>query len=77
MKISKLIKGSVLAGGIILAVRGLDDRLETTHYVIESDKIPEGFDDFRIVQISDVHASVIPGIVDEIRYYSFNRRSCT
>ena len=67
MKISKLIKGSVLAGGIILAVRGLDDRLETTHYVIESDKIPEGFDGFRIVQISDVHASVIPGIVDEIR----------
>lgn len=67
MKISKLIKGAFLAGGAVLAARGLDDRLETTHYMIESDKIPASFDGFRIVQISDVHAAVIPGLVDEIR----------
>jgi predicted MPP superfamily phosphohydrolase len=67
MKLSGFIKGALLAGGAVLAARGLDDRLETTHYIIESDKIPSAFDGFRIVQISDVHASVIPGLVDEIR----------
>jgi hypothetical protein len=56
-----------LTGAALFAIRGLDDRLETTHYIIESDKIPEEFNDFRIVQISDYHASVVPGIIEEIR----------
>ncbi|MCH5212558.1 MAG: metallophosphoesterase [Oscillospiraceae bacterium] len=67
MKFSRLLKGAALTGGILFAVKGLDDRLETTHYIIESDKIPEGFDGFRIVQVSDLHASVVPGITEEIR----------
>lgn len=67
MKLSGLLKGAALTGGILFAVKGLDDRLETTHYIIESEKIPEGFDGFRIVQISDFHASTIPGIVEEVR----------
>ncbi len=67
MKVSKLLKGMVFTGGILCAVKGLDDRLETTHYIIESPKIPEEFDGFRIVQISDFHASSVPGIIDEVR----------
>lgn len=67
MKVTKLIKSAALAGGILVAVRGLDDRLETTHYFIESPKIPKEFDGFRIVQISDLHASVVPGLLETIR----------
>lgn len=67
MKISKLIKGAAVAGGVLFAVKGLDERLETTHYTIESEKIPEDFDGFRIVQISDLHAALIPGIAEEVR----------
>lgn len=67
MKLSKLVKGAAIAGGILVAVRGLDDRLETIHYFIKSPKVPKEFDGFRIVQISDVHASAVPGLVDEIR----------
>lgn len=67
MKISKAIKYSMLAGAAMFAVRGLDDRLETTHYVIERDDIPAEFDGYRIVQVSDFHASVVPGIIEEIR----------
>ncbi len=67
MKLSKLIKGAVIAGGALAIIKGLDERLETTHYTIESDKIPEEFDGFRIVQISDLHATQIPGIAEEVR----------
>lgn len=67
MKVSKVLKGMVFTGGILCAVKGLDDRLETTHYIIESPKIPEEFDGFRIVQVSDFHASSVPGIIDEVR----------
>lgn len=67
MKFSKVFKCAALTGAALFAIRGLDDRLETTHYIIESDKIPEEFDGYRIVQISDFHASVVPGIIEEIR----------
>lgn len=67
MKVSKLIKGAAVAGGILVVVKGLDERLETTHYTLESDKIPEAFDGFRIVQISDLHAAQLPGVAEEIR----------
>lgn len=63
----KLIKTLALTGGILCVVKGLDDRLETTHYVMESPKIPKSFNGFRILQISDYHADSIPGLVDEIR----------
>jgi hypothetical protein len=63
----KLIKTLALTGGILCVVKGLDDRLETTHYMMESPKIPEEFNGFRILQISDYHADSIPGLTDEIR----------
>ena len=67
MKASKILKGAAITGGVLLAAKGLDNRLETTHYIIASDKIPKEFDNFRIVQISDLHACVIPGIVGEVK----------
>lgn len=66
MKVSKFLKSAALTGGLIYALKGMDDRLETTHYVIESEEIPEEFDGFRIVQFSDLHASIVPGIASEI-----------
>ena len=67
MKFSKLLKGAAITGVAMLAAKGLDDRLETTHYIIRSPKIPKEFDGFRIVQLSDFHASTIPGIIEEVR----------
>ena len=39
----------------VYVVLGFDPRLETTYYDYTSEKIPEIFDGFRIVQISDFH----------------------
>lgn len=67
MKLSKLFKGAAVTGGALLVAKGLDNRLETTHYTITSDKIPAEFDGFRIIQISDLHASAVPGLVEEVK----------
>lgn len=67
MKFSTILKGAAITGAAMLAAKGLDDRLETTHYLISSEKIPSEFNGFRIAHISDFHASVVPGLVDEIR----------
>ena len=66
MKVSKLIKGAAI-GGVLLAAKGLDNRLQTTHYTISSEKIPPEFDGFRIAQISDFHACSLPGVTTEIK----------
>lgn len=63
----KVIKALALTGGVLCAVRGLDNRLEITHYTIESSKIPKQFDGYRIVQISDYHCDSMPGLANEIR----------
>lgn len=63
----KIVKNLALTGGILCIVKGLDDRLETTHYIMESPKIPKEFNGFRILQFSDLHADSVPGLVDEIR----------
>lgn len=67
MKASKFFKYAAITGGALLAAKGLDNRLEVTHYTIASKKIPKEFDGFRIVQISDLHAQTVPGIVGEIK----------
>ncbi len=53
-KLKWLLKGllALVAAFIII---GFDHRLETTYYDYTSEKIPEEFDGFRIVQISDFH----------------------
>ena len=67
MKTKTFLKGAAIIGGALLVAKGLDDRLETTHYTIHSDKIPKEFDGFRVVQISDFHASAVPGLINEIK----------
>ena len=51
----------------LAAAKGLDNRLEVTHYRIKSKKIPLEFDNFRIVHISDFHCDKTAGIIDAIR----------
>ena len=40
---------------IVALIADSNMRIETTEYVIESSRIPEAFDGFRIVQLSDLH----------------------
>ena len=67
MKTKTFIKGAAVIGGALLMAKGLDDRLETTHYTIASDKIPKAFDGFRILHVSDFHSAAVPGLVSEIQ----------
>ncbi len=60
--ISKLL----LTSGVLVAVKGLDSRLEVTHYNVRSSKIPKEFDGYKIVQVSDSHNEHIPGLMNEI-----------
>ncbi len=60
----------MFTGGILFAVKGLDNRIEVTHYDISSPKIPEGFDGYKILQISDYHADSVPGLIEEIEHES-------
>lgn len=62
-----LSKAALLAGGVALAVKALDTRLETTYYKIQSPHIPESFDGFRIVHLSDYHNDIVPQLVTEVR----------
>ena len=66
----KLLKTAALTGGILFAVKGLDNRIEVTHYDISSPKIPEEFDGYKILQISDYHADSVPGLIEEIEQES-------
>ena len=63
---NKLLKTLFFTGGVLCLAKGLDDRLETTHYAIRSPKLPDEFDGYRITQISDYHADSVPGLVEEI-----------
>jgi predicted MPP superfamily phosphohydrolase len=66
----KALKTLALTGGILCAVKGLDNRLEVTHYIMESPKIPKAFNNFRILQISDYHADTVSGVIGEARCQS-------
>lgn len=60
--ISKLL----LTGGVLIAAKGVDSRLEVTHYNVRSSKIPKEFDGYKIVHVSDSHNEHIPGLMNEI-----------
>lgn len=62
----KLLKLTAVTGGVLLAAKGLDNRIEVTPYEVLSPKIPSAFDGFKILQISDYHSDTIPGLIDEI-----------
>lgn len=57
----------LLAGAALAAAKGLDNRLEVTTYKITSHKLPQDFDDFKIVQVADFHCDKTAGIIDAIR----------
>ncbi len=62
-----ILKTAALTGGILLLLKGIDDSLEITHYEIVSKKLPPDFDGFKIVQISDIHSDIAPGLFDAIK----------
>ena len=49
----KTINKLLLAGAAVTALKGLDNRLEVTHYTVKSKKIPPDFDNFRISLFAD------------------------
>ncbi len=63
----KIISKVILAGAVVVAAKGLDNRLEVSHYTIKSDKLPEEFDDFKIVHLSDFHCDTTAGLTDAVR----------
>lgn len=63
----KFLKVAALTGGALFLMKGLDNRLEITHYNISSKKIPSAFNGFKILQVSDFHSDVIPGLTEEIK----------
>ena len=63
----KTVMNIALIGGALCTVKGLDTRLEITHYKMKSPKIPREFDGFRIVQVSDYHCDTVPALLSEIQ----------
>lgn len=57
----------LLAGAALVAAKGLDNRLEVTHYTINDEKIPAEFNDFKISLIADFHCDKTAGLADAIR----------
>ena len=62
-----ILKNLAWAAGAALVVKGLDNRLETIHYTICSDRLPKAFDSFKIVQLSDYHNDTVPGLLEAVR----------
>ncbi|MBS7298494.1 MAG: metallophosphoesterase [Eubacteriales bacterium] len=61
-----LLAKALIGAGVLVSVKGLDNRLEITHYEPQFANLPAGFDGFRIVHISDIHSDTIPGLTEEI-----------
>ena len=64
---NNFLKGALLAGGALVALKGIDSRLEITYENVVSPSLPEEFDGCRIVHISDYHNDTIPNLVSEIK----------
>ncbi len=63
----KLINKIVLAGAVVVIAKGLDNRLEVSHYTIKSNKLPKEFDGFKIMHLSDFHCDKTAGLTDAVR----------
>lgn len=63
----KLINKIVLAGAVVVIAKGLDNRLEVSHYTVKSNKLPKEFDGFKIMHLSDFHCDTTAGLVDAVR----------
>lgn len=63
----KFFGNTLLLGGAVCAFKGLDNRLEVTHCNVTSKKLPEEFDNFTIVHLSDYHCDTVPGLLEAVR----------
>lgn len=63
----KTFKFALGAAALLVAAKGLDNRIEVTYYNVPSPKIPREFDNFKIVHISDYHNDPAPGLISEIK----------
>jgi len=75
--LNKLIKYGMIAGGILCAANGLDNRLETTYYTISSKKLPKEFDGFKIAHLSDMHSESIPNLYSAVKSIRPDIIACT
>ncbi len=64
----KLLTKLALGAGTLIAVKGLDNRLEVTRYELKFDTLPLEFDGFRITHISDLHSENTPGLTEEVSF---------
>lgn len=62
----KTINKLILAGAAVTALKGLDNRLEVTHYTVKSKKIPPDFDNFRISLFADIHCDTTAGLTEAV-----------
>ena len=53
--VNKLLKVTLFVVTVVLFLYANNQLLVITDYTIESEKLPKAFDDYRIVQISDLH----------------------
>jgi len=66
----KYIKFAALTAGALFLAKGLDNRIDLSFFDIESEKIPQDFNGFKIVHLSDYHNDPVPGLVEEVRNIS-------
>lgn len=62
----KLLPKILLAGGILAAAKGLDNRLEVTFCELSFKNLPPEFDGLRIAHISDLHSESTAHLAREI-----------
>lgn len=62
----KALTTLLLTGMTALAVKGLDNRLEISHFTVKGEKLPEEFDNFKIILLSDIHCDKTAGIAEAV-----------
>ena len=63
----KFLTKVLLAGTAVAVAKGLDNRLEISHYFVESGNLTDKFNNFRILHLSDFHCDKSAGLVDAIK----------
>ena len=72
-----LVMATLAAGGILGLTKAVDSSLEVTEYNISSDEIPESFDGYKIIHLSDAHSDTVPGLINVIEEKSPDLIVCT
>lgn len=69
MKKRRIIIICLLAACLLLLCQAIwaNTALELNSYTVKSSKLPQGFDGFRVAQVSDLHNAEIKGLVDMLR----------